>query len=102
MVNGAVNRSATSVWTRPRYMYRSCVIDTFAWSGKPSSARTARHCPAKSATSRLELIMRFNQVDELLATQRHNLLQAESGPRILALPSGPTQGAHERVRAVRP
>lgn len=39
-----------------------------------------------SATSRLELTMRLNEVDELLDVQRHSLLQAESGPRVLKMP----------------
>ena len=30
--------------------------------------------------------MRLNEVDELLDVQRHNLFQAESGPRALTMP----------------
>lgn len=40
----------------------------------------------RGETSRLELTMRLNEVDELLRGQRNNLVQAESGPKMFGMP----------------
>jgi hypothetical protein len=56
------------------------------WFTGTTSATPAGIARDRSATSRLELTMRLNEIDELLDLQRHSLLQAESGPRVLTMP----------------
>jgi len=41
-----------------------------------------------SMTSRLALTMSLNEVEERLGWQRHSLLQAEHGPKVLQMPEG--------------
>ena len=56
------------------------------WFTGTTSATPAGVTHDRSTTSRLDLTMRLNEVDELLDVQRHNLFQAESGPRALTMP----------------
>ena len=57
------------------------------WFTGTTSATPAGVTHDRSTTSRLDLTMRLNEVDELLDVQRHNLFQAESGPRALTMPA---------------
>jgi transcriptional regulator with XRE-family HTH domain len=56
------------------------------WFTGTTSATPVGVARDASATSRLALTMSLNEVDELLQLQRHSLLQAESGPRLIAMP----------------
>jgi transcriptional regulator with XRE-family HTH domain len=56
------------------------------WFTGTTSATPAGVTHDRATTSRLDMTMRLNEVDEHLDMQRHNLLQAESGPRALTMP----------------
>ena len=56
------------------------------WFTGTTSATPAGVTHDRSTTSRLDLTMRLNEVDEHLHVQRNNLLQSESGPRVLTMP----------------
>jgi transcriptional regulator with XRE-family HTH domain len=55
------------------------------WFTGTTSATPAGVTRDPSATSRLALTMSLNEVEERLALQRHSLLQAEGGPRVLQM-----------------
>jgi transcriptional regulator with XRE-family HTH domain len=59
---------------------------TLGWFTGATSATPTGVTLDRSTTSRLELVMRLNQINELLTIQRDNLHQALEGPKTLSMP----------------
>ena len=71
------------------------------WFTGTTSTTPAGVTRDQSATLRLELTMRLNEVDERLDIQRHNLFQAESSLEIFTMPDALRERQHETVKRTR-
>jgi transcriptional regulator with XRE-family HTH domain len=67
------------------------------WFTGTTSATPAGVTRDRAATSRLELTMKLNEVDEHLAIQRHNLFQAESSLQTFTMPDALKNRQQETV-----
>jgi transcriptional regulator with XRE-family HTH domain len=75
--------------------------DAIGWFTGTTSATPAGVKRDPSATSRLELTMRLNEVNEHLNIQRHNLFQEESSLRAFDMPDGLREHQFELVKRTR-
>jgi hypothetical protein len=74
---------------------------TIGWFTGTTSATPAGVTRDRAATSRLELTMRLNEVNEHLEIQRHNLFQTESSLQTFTMPDGLREHQQETVKHTR-